>query len=189
VRLSIAFDAIFDGITATLKSSKTNWYGGFRDPSTPAQASLIQYNTSGESPKLGDGSSLPNHGEYGAGVNWLEFDLGDFTLKDSHLGDFIGSFPTQLKPRSAQINVYEISINKQTSETVRIHLDLYNHVQAGNNVKYTFAPFSHDGGGTPGGDATGFVAPEPSSVALLCFAPLGLLIVRRRRGANLAVGN
>ena len=75
VKLSLAYDSA-DSPTFTFTPSTTGGYGGFGDPSTPSAPSYVQTSTLGDSPLLGDGSSLPTHGIYGAGVTWQEFALG-----------------------------------------------------------------------------------------------------------------
>jgi hypothetical protein len=155
----------------------------FDDPSAPASLTTpYQYGAEGTVPKLGDGSDLPSHGEYGDGIVWQEFALGDFTLTDSPIADFIDAVPDPTQKRG-QINVYEISIltDQQTVHGLRLHFDLYNHVVGKNNAKYVFAPFSHDGTGHGDGE---FV-PAPSSLVGLCsMAIMGLAVVRRRRRAR-----
>jgi hypothetical protein len=117
-------------------------------------------------------------------VNWQEFYLGDFTLTDSPIADFISSFPTAPSTTSGQINVYEVMISgSQTEETV-IHFDLYDHVGSENHVKYKFAPFSHDGETTTGGNGFpphGDGVPEPGSVLLWGLGAVGLGLLSRRR--------
>ena len=69
VKLAIAYQH-GDTPTFVLTSSTTGGLGGFFDPSTPGAATYIQTVTDGSAPLLGDGSVLPNHGEYGAGTDW-----------------------------------------------------------------------------------------------------------------------
>lgn len=168
VRLAIAYDAAF-APTISLTSSTTGGLGGFVDPSTPADAAFIQTVTNGDSPTLGDGSSLPNHGIYGAGTHWQEFGLGDFDLTDSPIADFIDAFPSAPGTTSGQINVYELSVLNGEAG-LSLHFDLYDTIVAANHVK--FAPFSHDGGST--------VVPLPS-VLVLASLGFGLVGVARRR--------
>jgi hypothetical protein len=170
VKLSIAYD-VGDTPSFTLVSSTTGGYGGFNDPSTPSAPVLRQTRTDGSIPRLSDGSTLPSHGEYGAGTAWAEYGLGDFTLSDSPTGDFITAFPTAPSPGGSQINVYEITI----SGTDFVHFDLYDSVQAGNKARAVFAPFSHDGEGGGG------QVPEGGSTAIMLgLALLGFGGLRRK---------
>ena len=103
--------------------------------------------------------------------------LGDFCLKDSHVGDFIDSFPTELTANAGQINAYDVSVLSGSGATV--HFDLYDSVGAKNHA--VFAPFSHDA------DAEGNIAPEPASVIVWSLlAALGIAVGwwRRRRSAR-----
>jgi len=144
------------------------------DPSIPSGPSFIQYGAVGTVPLLGDGSPLPAHGVFGTNTVWQEWLLGDFDLKDSPLGDFVGSFPTSWKANAAQVNVYEVAVqfsNGDSAHGVQVHFDVYNHVEGGNHVKYKFAPFSHDADGT-----VDVVPAPPAVVALIglgAFLPFG----------------
>ena len=144
------------------------------DPSVPTAPTFIQYGAAGTVPLLGDGSPLPAHGVFGANTVWQEWLLGDFNLKDSPLGDFVGGFPTSWKANAAQVNVYEVTVhfsNGDSAHGVHVHFDVYNHVEGGNHVKYKFAPFSHDADGT-----VDVVPAPPSLVALMglaAFLPFG----------------
>lgn len=164
VKLAIAYDSALSP-TFTFTPTTAN---GITDPSTPSAPS---YNTSGNGtqPLLGDGSALPSHGIYGAGTAWQEFALGDFTLTDSPIGDFISSYPSTF-PSSGQINAYEILVSGADS----VHFDLYDHYVSGTHARYKFAPFSHDGEGNnlPDGGMT---------ISLLGFGLLGLGFMGRRK--------
>lgn len=190
VRLSIAYSLDHSDLQLQLTPSKAGGdgsYQGFTDPSVPEAptlntglipTSLGQFDagtmgivTNGGSPVLHGGKALPSHGIFGPGTVWREYSLGDFTLADSPLGDFIGSFPTELTQNAAQINVYEVSVVGGSGATV--HFDLYNHVEAKNHGK--FAPFSHDG------DGDAHIIPEPSTLAVWSvLSGLGLLVGARR---------
>lgn len=180
-KLAIAFSNTLglDHSSFNLIASTTGGYGGFIDPSTP-QAVAIGSAGDGNTPLLGDGSPLANHGEYGAGIEWVEFLLGDFTKKDSPIADFIDTVPSP-GSKKGQINVYEISLNAPVADGTKFHFDLYDHIQANNNgkVKYVFAPFSHDGTSSSDGQV-----PEPTS--MVAFGSLlaglaGFRAVRRRK--------
>lgn len=185
VKLSIAYA---DGLTPTfsLTSSTTGGFGGYTDPSTPVAATFSKTVTDGSAPILGDGTSLPTHGIYGSATDWTEFLLGDFTLTDSQIGDFITSFPAASGALVGQINVYDISITGVAAGTA-FHFDLYDHYLAANDAKYINAPFSHDAGGTSstssggGGASTSGPIPEPGTLTLMGAAILGGLFQYRRR--------
>lgn len=116
--------------------------------------------TDGTFPCMGDGSVVPSHGEYGAGVQWREFLLGDFTDTDSPIGDYLTSPPTDF-PSLGQINAYDVVVSGFNSGT-EIHFDAFDHVvQKQGKLKYVFAPFSHDVLDSP------VPIPEPSTLFLL----------------------
>jgi len=188
VRLSIAYDKSWrDGgneLIFTFTPSTTGGYGGYDDPSTPSAPTFLQYGAENTRPILGDGTPLPWHGIFGPGTVWQEFALGDFTLMDSPIGDFINVFPTiptvnsNSTPRG-QINVYEITVawtGGVSASGAEIHFDLYNHYEGGNHIKARFAPFSHDT------DATAQIVPAPPSlVGLLSMGAMGAVIQLGRR--------
>ena len=154
VKISIVYDDPGSDVQITLAPSTTGGHGGVVDPSTPSAISgPSQIVDDGSRPLLYDGKPLSPHGVYGAGVEWQEFLLGDFALSDSHIGDFISVFPTDLVANGGQINVYELTI---VGEVTDLHIDAYNHVEAGNHAKAVFAPYSHDAG-------TGVNEPVPVS--------------------------
>ena len=169
VKLAIAYGS---GATPsfTLTPSTTGGYGGFTDPSTPSNPTLIQTRTDGSIPQLSGGQDLPSHGEYGPGTSWQEFALGNFTLSDSPTGDFISSFPTSPSAGGSQINVYEITV----TGTDFVHFDLYDGIQSGSKARAVFAPFSHDAG------SGGQVPEGGSTVIMLSLALLGFGGLRRK---------
>jgi hypothetical protein len=150
------------------------------DPSTPGTPSLtVDPNVTpnnGERPLLGDGSALPSHGIYvptrdafDDGVSFFQWDIGDFELTDSPIGDFIDAFPTEF-PSDGQVNAYSIDI----SGFSYVHFDAFDHIRIGNGrngkIKYVFAPFSHDA----------FTVPESKTWLLLGTCLLFVVVVGRR---------
>lgn len=188
VRLSIAYDKSWreggNELIFTFTPSTTGGYGGYYDPSPPPPPTFLQYGAENTRPVLGDGSPLPWHGIFGPDTVWQEFGLGDFTLMDSPIGDFIEVFPTIPTVNSnstarGQINVYEITVawtGGASAHGAEIHFDLYNHFEGRNHIKARFAPFSHDT------DATAHIIPAPPSlVGLVSMGATGAAIQLGRR--------
>lgn len=174
-----------------LTPSTTLGYNGFLDPSLAADPVFNQHGE-GTIPTLNDGRDLPSHGEYGPGINWQEFKLGDFSLEDSPITDFLGTAPDYLLPEApdpwnhmGQISVYEVwlvppegFVPDPSFHGLDLHFDLYNHVQTGKKLHSRFAPFSHDVHGEGQ-----FVPAPPAYVGLIGMAIMGLgaYVWRRRR--------
>jgi hypothetical protein len=157
VRLAVAYIPADGPVSINITPSTTEGYNSVTDPSTPSTPTYIQTVTDGSVPLLSDGSDLPTHGVYTLeGVEWQEYLLGDMTLNDSPVGDFVGSFPSALQEDAAQINVYEIDV----SGADWFHFDVYDSTES--PTRAVFAPFSRDAG-------TGDVppVPEPGTVALV----------------------
>jgi len=182
VKLSVVYPdpVAADGgsLSLSLTPSTTGGFGGFTDPSTPAAPTFEQVNEDGDAPKLSDGRSLPSHGVYGDGAEWQEFLLGDFTLSDSPVADFIDDFPgpADMTADAGQINVYEVVVTAPglQIDSIDLHFDAYDNVVAGNHSRAVFAPFSHDAG-------TGINEPVPEPGVLVLTA-LGLLALAAARG-------
>lgn len=196
VRLSMAYNAeyrtydesgaIVRDLMVTITPTTTGDLYGFLDPSTPSDPVFLQTGDAGSSPVLGDGTPLPAHGIFGPNTVWQEWLLGDLSLQDSPMGDFIGSVPPPDTNTMGQINVYEVSItfnDGQSAHGVWVHFDAYNHVEGKNHAWYRFVPFSHDADG----DVT--VVPEPGSLVALAGMltslglPWGVSLLRRRWAA------
>ena len=173
VRLAVAYpDPAGGTVVIDLTPSTTGDYGGFADDSTPSTPTWLQTVTDGSVPKLTGGSDLPSHGIYGDGTHWQEFLLGNFSLTDSPMADFINSFPIPDHPDDGQINVYEVVVSGlEVGDWV--HFDLYDSVASGNKTKAKFAPFSHDGGAN--------VVPEPATMLLLGTGLIGLAGLGRKK--------
>lgn len=146
VHLAVSYSAADAPFTIELTPSTTGGYNGFTDSSIPVTPTYLQTVTDGSLPRLGDGSELPNHGGFGPGIDWQEFLLGDFDQNDSPIADFSDHLPSPNTKKLGQINVYDISVN--STKSVTLHFDVYDHYYAKNKVKCVFAPFSHDGDGT-----------------------------------------
>ena len=143
---------------------------GITDPSTASTpvATVNSPSPDGAIPLLGNGSPLPSHGEFGPGVSFFEWSLGDFTLTDSPIGDFITTFPSSF-PDMGQISAYTVTVSGLTE----VHFDAYDHIESRNKLKFVKAPFSHDASGTN--------VPEPGVLFLLGGSLAGLAVWARRR--------
>jgi hypothetical protein len=172
----------------TIALTETTVTGGFTaadgtvvvDPSTsPVPTPTGNFPSSdGQLPVMGDGATLPPHGEYGAGISFFEWALGDFTLTDSPIGDYTqGGCPDTITADCAasdgQINAYEVDFDGFT----KIHFDASDEIFIDNHYQVRFAPFSHDA-----------EIPEPSTAALLVvgglFMVVGVIVRRKARSVR-----
>jgi hypothetical protein len=134
------------------------------DPSMSATPILnSSVGADGTTPVMSSGEALPDHGIYGSGVSFSQWELGDLSLTDSAIGDFTGSFPSSLTG-TGQINAYNISVSGYSM----IHFDTFNHVEAPSHTFYS--SFSSPS-----------AVPEPSSILLLGMGLGGGLAFRRLR--------
>ena len=171
-------------VQITLTPSTTGGLNGFTDPSLSPTPTFVQYVDDGSSPVLGDGRSLPNHGQFGDGIVWQEFLLGDMGLADSPIADFIDSFPDPGN-KMGQINVYDVVIQSSILHPLEVHFDVYDTIVGKNKAKSVFAPFSHDGEAEGGADATATIVPVPSGLVLLLAGGVcGVPMLRRRHRNN-----
>ncbi len=164
VKLSAAY-AAGQSPTITLAPGTTEGLGSFTDTSTPGAPTDWRTVTDGSTPLLSDGTPLPSHGVFGPDTWWQEWKLGDFTLADSPIADFIGTFPSP-GSHTGQINVYTVSV----TGALTVQFDTYNHYAGATNAK--FAPFSHN--------ASGSHTPVPAA-AVLGLAGLATINLLRRR--------
>ena len=169
VKLSVAFMTSELGGSLSLTPTTAGDFDGTLgddDTSTPGAPVFLGTSADGAQPVRGDGTQLPSHGIFGPGVSFLEYSLGDFTLIDSPIGDYQG-LPSSF-PDVGQINVYAVTL---TGFASGVHFDAYDHTVTGGKgaqVKFVFAPFSHDA-----------EVPEPG--LLLLLGPALLALAARRR--------
>jgi hypothetical protein len=164
------------GGTVALDGTSSDGYNGIDDPSDAADPGAGTLSADGAVPITGDGSPLSTHGIYGsAGTSFYQWSLGDFTLTDSHIIDFTANNPFADigADNEGEIRVYDVTVSGFTT----IHFDAFDHVEGGNDGRYVFAPFSHDGEANGGG---GGGAPEPGTMALFGLGLAGFAVARRK---------
>lgn len=168
VKLAAAFKTGEIG-TITLAPVTTSFLA---DPSTPGGPVFNNsVGANGTSPLMSDGGALPSHGIYGAGTSFKQWGLGDFTLLDSPVGDFIDSYPSTFYANKGQINAYDVTITGYTF----VHFDAFNHYESRTHAIAVKAPFSHDAEENPPG------TPEPGTLVLLGLGLAGGATLRLRR--------
>lgn len=167
VKLTMAFSSAENpSITITPITASPGYLPSSGDASIPVTP-VFGGSGYGTIPLTGDGTPLASHGIYGPGVNWVSYELGDFTLQDSPIGDYCNGVPSEFAS-IGQINAYQININGSGW----VHFDTYDHIVVGkNHAKYVFAPFSHDAEATP----------EPATMALVGLGLAGMLGYRKRK--------
>ncbi len=189
VRVSAAYPSFLRSANGDLEftwtPTTTGGLGGFYDPSLPPAVSFVQYGPAGTTPTIVGNRTLPTHGIFGPETVWQEFALGTFSLQDSPIADFYGSFPSPGN-RLGQINVYEVSVRHTGDSSllyVPIHFDAYGYVTRKHTgiPRPVFAPFSHD--------AEIVAVPAPPSLALLasggmCMLAWGLRGLKRKARAS-----
>lgn len=122
----------------------------------------------------GSNDPLPDHGIYNDPTvdHWDNYLLGDFSLIDSEIGDYMTDFPSTFDSYG-QVNVYEVAITGWD----RVHFDAMDHtvmsIAGGTKekVKQWIAPFSHD---------ASHVVPEPGTFILLGGGLVGVAFLRKR---------
>ena len=165
VRAAFAYSSGAGNVTLNITPTTTGGTGGVTDP------------------VRADGKKLSKHGVYGNGIDWQEGALGDMTLTDSPIADFMSAFPHAPLEASGQINAYDISV-AGLNEGEWIHVDLYGaYFDNRGRVKSVFAPFSHDAEfAILSVTSTSGETPVPEPAAALILAPfLAFLMYRRHR--------
>ncbi|MFT5489248.1 MAG: hypothetical protein ACI9JL_003517 [Paracoccaceae bacterium] len=186
VKAAFAYSSGAGNVTINITPTTTSGFGGFTDPSVAAAPTLIATHTDGSRPVRSNGKKLSKHGVYGKNTHFQEWALGDFTLTDSPIADFMDAFPEAPVEASGQINAYDINVTGLV-EGEWVHVDLYGSVlNKRGRVKSVFAPFSHDAefallSAGPIGN-TEVHAPG----AMLIFSAGLFLIARKRRNKKRA---
>ena len=144
VRAAFAYSSGAGNVTINITPTTTGNFGGFTDGSVADAPTLISTHTDGSQPEISEKKKVSKHGIYGSGTHFQEWALGDFTLIDSPIADFMDAFPEAPVEASGQINAYDINVTGLT-EGEWVHVDLYGSIlNSRGKVKQVFAPYSHD---------------------------------------------
>lgn len=145
VKAAFAYSSGAGNVTIDITPTTTNGFGGFTDTSVAVAPTLIATRTDGSRPLRSNGKKLSNkHGVYGKHTHFQEWALGDFTLTDSPIADFMDAFPEAPVEAAGQINAYDINVTGLV-EGEWIHVDLYGSIlNKRGRVKSVFAPLSHN---------------------------------------------
>ena len=163
VRLVLAYDSSESG-SVSFSPTTTSL---LTDPSTPGAPSWLASGSDGSpitgvNPHNSNNQYLSPHGIYGSGMSWSTYSLGDFSLTDSPIGDYMGGKCPDGScsyPSTGQINAYSLTVTGYSW----VHFDAF-----GYGFNGPFAPFSHDAEDPP-------PVPEPSTLLLLGSGLLGLI--------------
>ena len=180
VRAAFAYSSGAGNVTINITPTTTGNFGGFTDSSVAETPTLLSTHTDGSQPEISEKKKVSKHGIYGSGTHFQEWALGDFTLIDSPIADFMDAFPEAPVEASGQINAYDINVTGLT-EGEWVHVDLYGSIlNSRGNVKQVFAPYSHDAEFTlrTAGPIGNTEVNAPG--AMLIFSA-GLFFVARRR--------
>lgn len=145
VKAAFAYSSGAGNVTINITPTTTGSYGGFTDTSIAVAPTLIATHTDGSRPVRSNGKKLSNkHRVYGKNTHFQEWSLGDFTLTDSPIADFMDAFPEAPIEAAGQINAYDINVTGLI-EGEWIHVDLYGSIlNKRGKVKSVFAPLSHN---------------------------------------------
>lgn len=144
VKAAFAYSSGAGNVTIDITPTTTGNFGGFTDESVAVAPTLIATHTDGSQPVRSDGKKLAKHSVYGRNTHFQEWALGDFTLTDSPIADFMDAFPEAPIEATGQINAHDINVTGLV-EGEWIHIDLYGSIRnSRGKVKSVFSPFSHD---------------------------------------------
>ncbi len=134
------------------------------DPSTPSGPVQL---TREQAAALAIPTAVSQHDEFRLADDHTFWKLGNFTSKDSPIGDFQDAFPTRF-PSRGQINVYHVSFTGYDA----LHFDAWGNIVGNGRISVVFAPNSHD---------AGTAIPEPGTLVLVAGGLAAAAWRRRRR--------